>query len=54
MSNPVTATTITIGPTTAAAGTGNSLGQCQTDTFTVTNPGGNGKKAVNNKKEGLI
>jgi len=46
MSNPVTATTITIGPTTAAAGTGNSLGQCQTDTFTVTNPGGNAPPVI--------
>jgi len=40
LNNPVTATTITIGPSTAAAGSGNSLGQCQTDTFTVSSPCG--------------
>merc|ERR1719295_980656 len=40
LNNPVTLTTITIGPSTAAAGSGNSLGQCQTDTFTVSSPCG--------------
>ena len=39
MNNPVTATTVTVGPATAAAGTANSLGACNVDTFTVTAPG---------------
>ena len=40
LSDPVTATTITVGPATAAAGTANSIGQCNVDTFSVTVPGG--------------
>lgn len=40
LNDPVTATTITVGPTTAAAGTANSLGACNTDQFSVTAPGG--------------
>jgi len=41
LSNPVTATTITIGPTgAAAAGQGTRQGNCDTDSFGVTVPGG--------------
>jgi len=40
LNNPVTVTTVTIGPATAAAGTANSLGACNVDQFTVTVPGG--------------
>ena len=39
MNSPVTATTVTVGPSTAAAGSANSLGACNVDTFTVTSPG---------------
>jgi len=39
MNNPVTVTTVTVGPSTAAAGTANSLGNCDVDTFTITAPG---------------
>jgi len=39
MTNPVTVTTITHGPGTAAAGSANSLGNCQVDTFGVTTSG---------------
>ena len=42
LSNPVTITTLTIGPSTVKAGSGNSIGQCQTDTFAVTSPCGKG------------
>jgi len=41
LSNPVTATTVTIGPTgAAAAGQGTRQGNCDTDSFGVTVPGG--------------
>eukprot|EP00090_Calanus_glacialis_P019172 TRINITY_DN29510_c0_g1_i1.p1 TRINITY_DN29510_c0_g1~~TRINITY_DN29510_c0_g1_i1.p1 ORF type:complete len:427 (-),score=76.48 TRINITY_DN29510_c0_g1_i1:137-1417(-) len=42
LNNPVTVTTITSGSQTAAAakGTANSIGRCETDTFTVTTCGG--------------
>jgi len=40
LNNPVTVSTVTIGPATAAAGTGNSLGACNVDQFSVTVPGG--------------
>jgi len=40
LNNPVTATTITVGPTAAAAGSANSLGACTVDMFMVTVPGG--------------
>ena len=44
LTNPVTATTpYTVGPSSVGAGSGNSIGQCQTDTFAVTNPGGEGR-----------
>ena len=48
LSNPVTVTTITVGPApaTVVAGSGNSIGQCQADTFSVTNPGGRGMKVL--------
>jgi len=40
LSNPVTATTVTIGPATAAAGSATRVGNCDTDSFGVTVPGG--------------
>jgi len=40
LSNPVTATTVTIGPATAAAGSATRQGNCDTDSFGVTVPGG--------------
>jgi len=43
MTNPVTVTTITHGPGTAAAGSANSLGNCQVDTFGVTTSGAKSK-----------
>ena len=41
LNNPVTVTTLTVaGPDAAiAAGSANSLGDCQVDQFTVTTPG---------------
>merc|ERR1719483_1177105 len=39
LNNPVTATTITVGPA-AASGTANRVGNCDTDSFSVTTPGG--------------
>ena len=52
MNNPVTVTTITSGSQTAAAakGTANSIGRCETDTFTVTTCGGKGSMAENKEK----
>merc|ERR1712106_1139757 len=40
LSNPVTATAITVGPAAAADGSANRIGNCDTDSFTVTSPGG--------------
>jgi len=40
LNDPVTASTVTVGPATNAAGTANSLGDCNTDQFSVTAPGG--------------
>ena len=31
---------ITVGPTVAASGSANRIGNCDTDSFTVTTPGG--------------
>merc|ERR1719419_1736865 len=39
MNNPVTATAVTIGPATAAAGSANRIGNCDVDSFSVTTPG---------------
>jgi hypothetical protein len=40
LNDPVTATTITVGPAAAAAGSANRIGNCDTDSFGVTVPGG--------------
>ena len=40
LNDPVTAETVTVGPSTAAAGSANSLGARNTDQFSVTAPGG--------------
>jgi len=39
MNNPVTATTVTVGDSPNAAGSANSIGNCDVDTFSVTAPG---------------
>jgi len=40
LNNPVTITTVTVGPGTAAAGSATRIGNCDTDSFAVTVPGG--------------
>jgi len=39
LNDPVTATDITVGPAAAAAGSANRIGNCDTDSFSVTSPG---------------
>lgn len=39
LNNPVTAIAVTVGPA-AASGTANRIGNCDTDSFTITTPGG--------------
>merc|ERR1712106_119503 len=40
LANPVTATDITVGAAAAADGSANRIGNCDTDSFTTTSPGG--------------
>merc|ERR1711970_725029 len=52
LSNPVTVTTITIGPASTGAGSGNSLGECQTDTFAVSSPCGKAPPVIGGTNTG--
>jgi len=46
LSNPVTITTITVGPPAAEAGSATRIGNCDTDSFGVTVPGGKSPPAI--------